>query len=169
MLLVSSYREFNVTVVEAERLSGVTASADPEQLAGVQDEAEGFFQGFFRTPRSMNHAPRGGWHPPTDVFETADEVVVKMEIAGVRKKDLEVTFENQCLRVRGRREERFPKKKVAVTQMEVEFGVFERAVQIRQPVEVDGIDASYAEGFLVIRLPKLRARRQGGTIVTIIV
>jgi len=91
-----------------------------------------------------------------------------MEVAGVRKEDLKVTLEDECLRIRGRRDERFTGKKVAVSQMEVEYGVFERNISIRQAVDAEGIEATYNDGFLIVRIPK-RGRRRGGGSVTIIV
>jgi HSP20 family protein len=132
----------------------------------VDRELEALFQEFFRSHGSVSKTAMGVWRPPTDVFETTDHVVVKMEVAGVRKEDLDVTFEEHCLRIRGRREERGTGKKVAVSQMEVEYGVFERNISILHPVDADRIEASYGDGFLLIRIPKLHLRR--GSVVAVV-
>ena len=144
-------------------------AAGEAKLVGVAGEMDALFREFFRATGPVTQMPRGVWRPPTDVFETVDAVVVKMEVAGVRKEDLEVTFEDKALRIRGRREERFPEKKAAVNQMEVEYGVFERNIPIRQPVDPEKIEATYTDGFLIVRIPKLRPRNQQGGIVTVIV
>jgi HSP20 family protein len=143
-----------------------TAALEGEGLAGVDKELEALFQEFFRSHGSVCKTATGVWRPPTDVFETADHVVVKMEVAGVRKEDLDVTFEEHCLRIRGRRDERFTGKKVAVSQMEVEYGVFERNISIPHPVDADRIEATYADGFLLIRIAKRRPRR--GSVVPLV-
>lgn len=159
-------RVASATVAEAdEPLPGPSpgaatdiAAADEEGPRGVDKELEALFQEFCSRGSVCKQA-MGVWRPPTDVFETADDVVVKMEVADVRKEDLDVTFDEHCLRIRGRREERFAGKKVAVSQMEVEYGLFERNISIPQPVDADRIEATYSEGFLLVRIPKRRPRR----------
>lgn len=152
----------------AEPTSAEGPTEEAQRLAGAEEELNALFRDFFRPTGPMHQTPSSVWRPPTDVFETAEEVVVKMDVAGVRKEDLEVTFSDQRLRIRGRREERFPDKKVAVSQMEVEYGVFERNITIRHPVDVDRIEATYNDGFLVVRIPKRRRRRGGGPITVIV-
>ena len=139
------------------------------QLAGDTEELDSLFRAFFQSTGAADPLLRGAWRPPTDVFETADEVVVKMEVAGVSKKDLRVTFDNRCLYIRGRREELISRKKVAVSQMEVEYGLFERKIPIRQPVDADHIDATYSDGFLIVRIPKVRRTRGRGGSITVII
>lgn len=142
--------------------------ADGLGLSGASEELDSLFRLFFHSAGPVGQVLGRAWRPPTDVFETADEVVVKMEAAGVSKKELSVTFDQQCLLIRGRREERFPEKKVAVSQMEVAYGAFERKLPIRHPVDPENIDATYTDGFLIIRLPKTRRRRRGA-IITVVV
>jgi len=154
--------------VAREQFTAEMSTTEGQRLAGTDEELDALFRDFFRAPGPMRQAPSTVWRPPTDVFETAAEVVVKMEVAGARKEDLEVTFEERCLRIRGRREEGSSDKKVAVSQMEVEYGVFERNIPLRQAVDVEAIEATYNEGFLVVRIPKRRSRRRGGTITVVI-
>ena len=151
-----------------EVLTDEPLDSEAEHLAGVDGEVDALFRDFFRSTGSMRQTPRAVWRPPTDVFETAGEVVVKMEVAGVSKEELKVTFEEECLQIRGRRKERFAGKKVAVSQMEVEYGVFERNIAIRQPVDIDSIEATYNDGFLMVRIPKRRRRRGGGPVIVVV-
>lgn len=151
-----------------EVLADGPLETDAEHLAGVDGELDALFRDFFRSTGSMRQTPRAAWRPPTDVFETAAEVVVKMEVAGVSKDDLKVTFEEECLQIRGRRKERFDGKKVAVNQMEVEYGVFERNITIRQAVDIDSIEATYNDGFLIVRIAKRQRRRGGGSVIVVV-
>jgi len=140
------------------------AAVEGHRMSSVDGELDALFRDFFRATGPVSQAPRAIWRPPTDVFETADEVVVKMEVAGVSKEDLKVTFEEESLRIRGRRDERFDGKKVAVSQMEVEYGVFERNIAVRQAVDSGSIEASYNDGFLIIRIPKRKRHQKGGPV-----
>jgi len=60
------------------------------------------------------------WHPPTDVFETGDSIIMIVEIAGLQEGDYELTFEDRVLTVSGRR--RDPAHKLAYHQMELRYG-----------------------------------------------
>ncbi len=98
--------------------------------------------------RTQSHA----WSPPTDLIETATAYVVRIEVAGMRQQDFEVTFQDGYVVVRGIRVDS-PERR-AFHQMEIRFGEFSTAVSIPGPVNVDKIEADYEDGFLVIVLPK---------------
>jgi HSP20 family molecular chaperone IbpA len=97
------------------------------------------------------------WRPPTDVYETADCFVVKVEIAGMQRADLNIALEARELTISGIRQD--SSAKVAYQQMEVQYGAFESHVSLPAAVDEDSIEATYQEGFLTIRLPKAQARR----------
>ena len=94
-----------------------------------------------------------GWNPPTDVFETEENFIVRVEIAGMKDADFEVAIENHILMISGHRSE--PNERRAYRQMEIRFGKFEIAVEISVPVEIERSVAEYKDGFLVVQLPKL--------------
>ncbi len=93
-----------------------------------------------------------GWRPPTDVYETDTSAVVRVEIAGVEKRDIEVSFANRVLTVTGSR--RDPANKLTYQQMEIKYGGFRTDVFLPWAVKDKDIEASYEDGFLVIILPK---------------
>ncbi|MCJ7569886.1 MAG: Hsp20/alpha crystallin family protein [Anaerolineales bacterium] len=92
------------------------------------------------------------WHPPTDVLETDDVVVVVVEIAGMRGLNISVTFDRQILSIRGAR----PDTNICKTyhQMEIDYGEFASDVQVPSRVDSDKIEATYSDGFLKVVLPK---------------
>lgn len=94
------------------------------------------------------------WQPSADVFETAAEVVVRFEVAGVRGEDLRVNVEGSVLRLRGVR--RTPRSEPIdqLQQMEISFGPFEREITIQASFEPDAIRARLVDGFLEVRIPK---------------
>jgi HSP20 family protein len=92
------------------------------------------------------------WSPPTDVYETEDSYVVKVEIAGMRDEDFDVAFENNTLWISGYRPDRNERR--AYHQMEIRFGRFELAVEIPIPVDIEKATAEYKDGFLMIVFPK---------------
>jgi HSP20 family protein len=95
-----------------------------------------------------------GWRPPTDVYETDTAAVVKVEIAGVDRNDIDISFANRILTVTGSR--RDPAEKLTYQQMEINYGVFRTDVFLPWPVKDNDIEANYEDGFLVIVLPKAK-------------
>jgi HSP20 family molecular chaperone IbpA len=94
------------------------------------------------------------WSPPTDVYETEDAYIVRMELAGMRESNFEITLENGLLQIGGARPD-VPERR-AYQQMEIRFGRFSSAVGLPGPVDVDASRAEYEDGFLTITLPKAK-------------
>ena len=103
--------------------------------------------------------PRHGriWRPPTDVFETSDNIVIKVEVAGMAEDDFVITFSERRLIIAGIR--RDPSAKLGYHQMEIPYGEFRTDVYVSEAVDVDSIEASYESGFLLVTLPKTGAHR----------
>jgi HSP20 family protein len=99
----------------------------------------------------------GAWSPPTDAYETVDEYVVRVEIAGMQEEDFEIFMEDKVLFIHGNRTD-IPERR-AYQQMEIRFGKFETAVGIPGPIDIDAARADYAEGFLTVVLPKTKTSR----------
>jgi len=97
------------------------------------------------------------WRPPTDVFETSDNIVVKVEVAGMAEDDFVITFSERRLIIAGIR--RDPSAKLGYHQMEIPYGEFRTDVYVSEAVDVDSIEASYENGFLLLTLPKAGAHR----------
>lgn len=97
------------------------------------------------------------WRPPTDVYETDDCVVVKVEIAGMKEQDFEISLNSKRLIISGIR--RDPAAKLAYQQMEVQYGHFETDVHVLRAIEEEGIEATYRNGFLSVILPKAKPRQ----------
>jgi HSP20 family protein len=97
------------------------------------------------------------WRPPTDVYETDDCVVVKVEIAGMVQEDFSISLEAKKLVISGIRHD--PAAKLGYQQMEILYGHFETHVLLPRAIEVEQIEATYQNGFLSVRLPKARPRQ----------
>ena len=96
----------------------------------------------------------GVWSPPTDVYETESDYVVRVEIAGMREEDFQITVEDSFLMISGSRPD-VPERR-AYQQMEIRFGKFETVVGVPGPVDLASSRADYSEGFLTVILPKAK-------------
>jgi len=104
-------------------------------------------------------SPTGTWEPPVDLYETDQEIVVVVEVAGVDHRSLRVQLDGDRLSISGLRRESYPPL-VRIHQMEIEYGYFERMVRLPAAVKDQGVSATYREGFLRISLPKLHRERR---------
>jgi HSP20 family protein len=93
------------------------------------------------------------WRPPTDVYESDEAIVVRVEIAGMREADFSISLDERSLQIRGVRPDN-PERR-AYHQMEILFGEFSTEVQLPYAVEADKVEAIYRDGFLRIVLPKV--------------
>jgi HSP20 family protein len=107
------------------------------------------------------------WKPRTDVYETDEELIVHMDIAGMVAADFSVELDEGILRISGERTAARQQGKRHYHSMEVQIGPFER--RFRLPVVVDpaSIRATYEHGFLQIRLAKQPPRASGAQSVRV--
>lgn len=96
------------------------------------------------------HSQSHIWSPPTDVFETENAYVVRVEVAGMRQQDFSVQVENNFLKISGSRADKSERR--AYHQMELRYGEFSTIVAIPGPVDVDNSSAEYEDGFLTVTL-----------------
>ena len=97
------------------------------------------------------------WHPPTDVFETDDAIIVRVEIAGMQEDDFSIELDGRYLSIHGARPDVSEQR--AYHQMEIRFGGFLIEFEIPIPVDTNKIKAVYNNGFLRVILPKSSPRQ----------
>jgi HSP20 family protein len=119
------------------------------------DELDFIFNTFYKSRRPVLMPIEKGWKPLTDVFETDDEVVIVMDIAGISVNDVKLTLLGNSLTIRGIRREHPVEEKRHYHKMEIDFGPFQRRIEI--PARIDPYRAvrRYVQGFLEIRLQKI--------------
>jgi len=101
------------------------------------------------------------WRPPTDVYETAREIIVKMSIPGLAKGNIRILFEGDLLVIGGYRRAQHEPDLAAYHQMEIRSGCFERRLVIHKPINPDAMTVDYRDGFLWVRVPKAPIGAQG--------
>jgi HSP20 family protein len=101
--------------------------------------------------------------PPTDVYQTLDEIVVLIEIAGMRDQEVEIQLDGRRMIIRGvKLDRRVHNPGRIYNAMEIQYGPFERAVLLPADVDQERVAVQYDDGLLQITLPKKarQARRR---------
>jgi HSP20 family protein len=133
-------------------------SQDDEQTLGevqrMQKRMDRLFNDMMPNVRWMTVSQHKAWRPPTDVYETDDSVIVKVEVAGMSEEDFAISLSNRTLSVSGIR--RDPEEKLAYQQLEIPYGHFQTEIFLPYSVVYDEISAQYENGFLTVVLPKVK-------------
>ena len=93
------------------------------------------------------------WVPNTDVYSTDTGLVVKVELAGMRREDLTLTVEGNRLRICGHRPDGCRAPKFNFLVMEINYGRFESVIEMPPGYELSQATAAYQNGFLRIDIP----------------
>jgi HSP20 family protein len=94
------------------------------------------------------------WQPDVDVFETEKEIIVRVDLAGVRSSDLRVTMDGSMLRISGVRVSGDSSEVKRLHQMEIATGPFERRVRVPVAFDRERVAAHLSDGFLTVSLSK---------------
>ena len=123
---------------------------------------ERIFQHFFSQKNLFSTIPHSPWSPPTDVYETADSYVVRMEICGIENvaRDVDIELNQNVLTVKGYRRDRCSDTKIGFHQMEIHYGYFERVITLPHAVDPESRKGTYNEGFLVVSIGKSAVKRR---------
>ena len=108
---------------------------------------------FQKRPHGHSKDSEAHWVPNTDVYSAETGLVIKVELAGMRREDLELTIEENRLRISGQRPDgcRAPKCKFLV--MEINYGFFESVIELPEGYDLSQAKAAYQNGFLRIDVP----------------
>lgn len=95
-----------------------------------------------------------------DVYQNADEIVIKTMIAGVKPEDLDISITRDMVTIKGAREETREANDGDYFTRELYWGSFSRTILLPQEIEVEAAEAIEKHGLLVIKLPKVDKGRQ---------
>ena len=105
----------------------------------------------------------GAWSPNADVYESVDDVIVKVELAGLDKESIRVHLEDQAVIIEGVRRDPYGGESAAgyrFRQMEIEYGPFHRVIYLPYSVDGEHARAQFSNGILKVSLPRSKARIQ---------
>jgi HSP20 family protein len=118
--------------------------------------SETFPLGFEGFPGSLKGEEPNGrtWAPAVDIFETDQNMVLKVELAGVDPKDVEVRVENNTLYLKGQRKTEKEVEEGKYHHTERFFGSFARSFALPSSIDGEKVTAEYRDGILTLTLPK---------------
>jgi HSP20 family protein len=94
------------------------------------------------------------WSPAVDILETENELIFKIDAAGVNLKDIDIQLENGTLTLKGERKFEKDDKVKGYHRIERSYGAFARSFTLPDTVNAENVHADYAQGVLTVTLPK---------------
>jgi len=97
---------------------------------------------------------RGEWMPPVDIYQNGDhEMILKVELPGLTRGDIDLRVENNTLTIRGERKREANVKEENYHRIERSYGAFTRSFSLPNTVDSDKVAADYRDGVLTVKLP----------------
>jgi HSP20 family protein len=134
-------------------MNTITRRDQSRGLTSLQDQVNRLFDDNFTRDRP-SHADLATWAPPVDIYETENELVVKVDLPDLQEKDIDVRVENNMLTIRGERkfddvhEDNY-------LRVERAYGSFMRSFSLPNTVSSENIRAEYHNGVLSLHMAKL--------------
>lgn len=138
----------------------------PETYFG---ELERYLDRFFRHPFSMMTQPPwnfgdfpkpGAMSPSVDIFEEGNDMVVKAEIPGISKEDLNVSITEDSLTISGEKKQEEKVEKKDFHRVERSYGSFTRSFRLPDNVNGEKAKASFTDGVLEVRIPRTKEAKK---------
>ena len=126
---------------------------DPfRELAAMQDRMARLFGDVYL--RDEDTGFRGSWAPAVDIFETdTHDLVLKAELPGMGREDIEVTVENSTLVLKGTKKFDAEVKDENYRRIERTYGTFHRSFTLPNTVDASKVSADFKNGVLTVKLP----------------
>lgn len=128
-----------------------------QELDRIQRRVDELFERVLADREYAGREPGGGWQPSVDVLETAEAFVVRAELPGMRREDLDLEIHGRRLTLSGRRDPVDDKHRYQ--RMERVYGPFRRSFELAGDVDAEAIAAVYRRGVLEVTIPKRVARK----------
>jgi HSP20 family protein len=115
-----------------------------------------FNDSFFNTKPNTNES----WYPAVDILNEKEDVVLNIELPGVKKEDISINIEDRVLTIKGERKFEKEEKKDSYVRKERSYGSFKRSFSLSDDVLIDEVNADFQDGVLKLTLKKDTAKEE---------
>ena len=119
-----------------------------------QDHFNSIFEGNLFPALFEGGTETAHWRPAVDIYDKDDRLVLRAELPGVDKEDIELDLKERVLTLKGERKNEMEVKKENYFRKEISYGSFQRAFTLPEGVNQDAIKADFKDGILTVEIPK---------------
>jgi HSP20 family protein len=132
---------------------------DPaREIDTLQVDMNRLFDSFFGR-RDANQAATRNWVPAMDLAETEDQLVLRADLPGLGRDDIDIEVKDNVLTISGERKAEHERKGEGFHRVERSFGRFSRSLGLPRGIDAKSVTASFENGVLEVRMPKPEERK----------
>jgi HSP20 family protein len=136
-------------------------------IISMHDKINRLFEDAFQKDVDTFQDSLSSWYPTTDIYETKDDYVFKLELPGLSKEDINIEFNDNTLSIKGERKEEKEVKKENYHRLESYSGTFSRSFNIPKNVDPNKINATMKDGILELRIAKAEEKKTKAIPITV--
>jgi HSP20 family protein len=125
------------------------------EVDSLQSEVNRVFDAFFGNGTSRTRR----WVPPMDLVETDSDLVLRADLPGLTRDDVEIEIKDGTLTVSGERKSQHEEESEGYYRVERAFGRFSRSLTLPEGIDAESVVAEFADGVLEVRIPKPAERK----------
>jgi HSP20 family protein len=148
------------------RISMAVVKWDPlscgpfRELSAMQDRMNRLFKDALGQARAIKEElEEGVWTPPVDIYETAEDLMIKAELPGLSTEDVSVRVDDNVLTLKGERKREAGVGREEYHLIERSYGHFRRSFVLPDNVDREKVQAKFKDGVLFIAIPKFKRIR----------
>jgi HSP20 family protein len=127
------------------------------EVDSLQSEVNRVFDAFFGG--SGRNAGARRWIPAMDLVETEDHLILRADLPGLRREDVNLEIKDGVLTVSGERKAESEDRSEGYYRVERAFGTFSRSLSLPDGIDAEAVDADFTDGVLEVRIPKPEERK----------
>jgi HSP20 family protein len=131
------------------------------EINSLQNEMNRLFNTFFDSPAPANSAPAAQrrWVPAMDLIETPEDFVLRADLPGLAKGDVNIELDDNVLTISGERKAAHESEREGYYRVERAWGAFSRSLTLPEGVDPETVQAAFDRGVLEVRVPKPEQRK----------
>lgn len=156
-------KEGKTESTEVQNVEPVRAMSPFEEMENMFDNyfSRGWMRPFhFNWPSSSKMKAFEGKTPSVDVIDRDDEIIIKAELPGVDKKDIDVSVTNNTVTIKGKTSHEEKEEKGDYYRCEISRGSYSRTLSLPADVDEDKTRAKIKDGILELTLPKVKKSKR---------
>jgi len=144
-----------MTIVKWQPFRGLREGDPFAQIPPLREEMDRRFSQYLRMiGREEEALVPGVWAPVVDIYETDEKMVIKAELPGLKKEDIDIEVRDNTLTLKGERKFEKEIKQENYHRVERAYGSFQRSFTLPSTIKQEAIEATFKDGILEVSLPK---------------
>ena len=131
------------------------------EISSLQREMDRLFNEYFGKMKGTEEEGlvARAWAPAMDIYETEEKLVLKAELPGLKKEDIDIRVQDNTFTLKGKKKFEKEVQQENYHRVERTYGTFQRSFTLPNTVKQEGIEATFKDGILEISLPKAEEAR----------